>query len=198
MKDLEIRGSGSLFGYEQSGHISSVGFEMYCELLKNELNAALDKTEDQRLPHVHLEADALIPDFYIKSQTQRLEFYDRLSHNDVSVLKIDAIIEELKDRFGNPPQETKNLTALARIRALYKNTSVVRVEASLEFATVEFDDIKPFQSAGVMVSHINKWAVKNNFKFSFSNTQSQNLLFSFFYKDFGVGLAGVCRFAKLF
>jgi len=198
MKDLEIRGSGSLFGYEQSGHISSVGFEMYCELLKNEVNAALDKTEDQRLPHVHLEADALIPDFYIKSQSQRLEFYDRLSHNDVSVLKIDAIIEELKDRFGNPPQETKNLTALARIRALYKNTSVVHVEANLGFATVEFDDIKPFQSAGVMVSQITKWAVKNNFKFSFSKTQRQNLLFSFFYKDLGVGLAGVCRFAKLF
>ena len=65
MKDLEIRGAGSLFGYKQSGHISAVGFEMYCELLKDEINSALEKEDQQRHPDIVLNVDALIPDHYI-------------------------------------------------------------------------------------------------------------------------------------
>ena len=197
MKDLEIRGAGSLFGYKQSGHISAVGFEMYCELLKDEINTALEKNDQQRQADVVLNVDALIPDHYIKNPSQRLGFYDHLS-KDISVEEIEKIKTELHDRFGRLPQETKNLISLARVRALFKNKSIRKIEMSSDSATFEFDDIKPFDSIEALITHIADWAVLNNFLFSFGKTKTENMLFTIRYKNFDSGVLAVRVFAKLF
>ena len=197
MKDLEIRGAGSLFGYKQSGHISAVGFEMYCELLKDEINSALEKEDQQRHPDIVLNVDALIPDHYIKNPSQRLGFYDRLSKN-ISVEDIEKIKTELHDRFGSIPQETKNLITLASVRALFKNKSISKIELGTDSATFEFDDIKPFDSIGALITRITDWAVINNYLFSFGKTKKDNLLFTIRYKNFDSVVLAVRLFAKLF
>ena len=65
MKDLEIRGAGTIFGYKQSGHISAVGFEMYCEILKSEIDRATGRDKEGDMPSIHLSDPAEISDSYI-------------------------------------------------------------------------------------------------------------------------------------
>jgi len=130
-----------------------------------------------------LNVDALIPDHYIKNPSQRLGFYDRLS-KDVSVEEVEKIKTELHDRFGRLPQETKNLISLARVRALFKNKSIRKIEMGSDSAIFEFDDIKPFDSIEALITHITDWAVLNNFLFSFGKTKTDNLLFTIRYKNF--------------
>ena len=197
MKDLEIRGAGNLFGYKQSGHIGAVGFEMYCSLLKDEIDTALNNNESLRHPDVVLNVDALIPDHYIKNPSQRLGFYDRLSKG-VSVKDLENVLVELHDRFGHPPAETVNLISLARIRLLFKNTSIIRVEVDRDNAVFEFDGVAPFKSLDILILQVSDWATINKLQYSFGKTTAQNLLFTFCYKNFESGLSAVCGFAKLF
>jgi len=197
MKDLEIRGAGNLFGYKQSGHIGAVGFEMYCSLLKDEIDIALNNKEPERLPDVVLNVDALIPDHYIKNPSQRLGFYDRLSRG-LDIENLERVRVELFDRFGHPPKETENLINLARIRILFKNTSINRIEAGHDVAIFELDDIKPFKSVETLIFQVSDWASANKLQFSFGKTTVQNLLFTLHYKSFKSGVSAVCSFAKLF
>ena len=107
LKDLEIRGAGSLFGYKQSGHISSVGFEMYCNLLKEEISK-VSKTEqiESFRPTVDYYKDAFVNKRYIRNKHERLIFYERLSKikqkEDLDRLKIETV-----DRYGELLLETK-------------------------------------------------------------------------------------------
>ena len=197
MKDLEIRGAGNLFGYKQSGHIGAVGFEMYCSLLKDEIDTALNNNDHQRFPDVVLNVDALIPDHYIKKPSQRLGFYDQLSRG-ANIKDIERVRVELHDRFGRPPKETESLINLARIRLLFKNTSINRIEAGHDVAVFEFDDIGPFKSIENLIFQISDWAAINKLQFNFGKTTAQNLLFTFHYKNFESGVSVLCDFAKLF
>ena len=127
MKDLEIRGAGSLFGYKQSGHISQVGFEMYCEILKDEINLLSGSDELESFPDVLFYKNALIEEEYIKTPSQRLSFYNRLSMVKTKT-EITIIINELIDRFGKIPLVTKNLIFISKLRVLYKNLPVTKID----------------------------------------------------------------------
>ncbi|MDG2398784.1 MAG: DEAD/DEAH box helicase, partial [Candidatus Marinimicrobia bacterium] len=143
VKDLEIRGAGSLFGYKQSGHISSVGFEMYCNLLKSEVDLVVENSEDVRFPSIVFGEDALINESYIENPTQRLEFYNHFSRAKTTkdVLKIK---HELNDRFGNLPVETKNLLFIAKARVLFKNTSVSKVSIDRAGIVLVLGGVEPY------------------------------------------------------
>ena len=127
MKDLEIRGAGSLFGYKQSGHISQVGFEMYCEILKDEINLLSGSDELESFPDVLFYKNALIEEEYIKTPSQRLSFYNRLSMVKTKT-EITIIINELIDRFGKIPLVTNNLIFISKLRVLYKNLPVTKID----------------------------------------------------------------------
>lgn len=116
MRDLEIRGAGDILGVQQSGHVSKIGFHLYCKLLKRTIDA-LRKEETASFFETKLECPfiAKFPDYYISDSAQRLEIYHRIGEAS-SYEEIDEIFEELKDRFGPLPDPALFLYHLTRIR----------------------------------------------------------------------------------
>ena len=118
MRDLEMRGAGDILGIQQSGHIASIGFHLYCKLLKRTITA-LQNHKDPSFHETKMEFpyNACLPDTYLPETSLRLEIYHRLG--EVTTLKeTDDILDELKDRFGTPPPPVLFLYHLTRIRLL--------------------------------------------------------------------------------
>lgn len=129
MKDLEIRGAGNLLGAQQSGHIHAVGFDMYMEMLSEEVARMKGiEVEEERDISIDLGLNAFIPGDYIEDVTGRLSIYRRLnlcrSEEDV-----DALAEEIKDRFGPLPEEMLNLIETVRIRTLAMRLKISAVSS---------------------------------------------------------------------
>jgi transcription-repair coupling factor (superfamily II helicase) len=118
MRDLEIRGAGDILGVQQSGQISAIGFHLYCKLLKRAIDA-LKKKAPITFNEAKIECsyDARIPETYISEVSLRMELYYRLGEAS-SFAEIDEILEEMKDRFGDPPEPVLWLYHLTRIRIL--------------------------------------------------------------------------------
>ncbi|MBT8398905.1 MAG: transcription-repair coupling factor, partial [Rhodothermia bacterium] len=136
MRDLDIRGAGAMLGAEQSGFIEDVGFETYHRILDEavqELRADefSDVFEGAPPPmaaetSVDLEEAALIPDNYLSDNVERLNIYRRISEAS-SVDSLQAIREELNDRFGSPPPEVHNLMIAMELRILGQGLRLTRV-----------------------------------------------------------------------
>jgi transcription-repair coupling factor (superfamily II helicase) len=118
MRDLEIRGAGNILGPEQSGHISTVGYEMYCQLLE-EATRQLKKEPKATRPEAHVDigVTAFIPKTYIASDKQRMEMYRRLTRCS-SIEMLMALEQDMKDAFGEPPRQAVVLLALTELRLL--------------------------------------------------------------------------------
>ena len=116
MRDLEIRGAGNILGMEQSGHVSAIGFHLYCKLLKRTIQAMQGK-----VPSVICETklefpvDARLPEEYVNETHLRMEIYQRLGEA-ISMEEVEGIWAELQDRFGPPPLPAEWLYYLSRIR----------------------------------------------------------------------------------
>ncbi|MDF2577629.1 MAG: putative transcription-repair-coupling factor [Chlamydiales bacterium] len=116
MRDLEIRGAGDILGTEQSGHVSSVGFHLYCKLLKRTIDSLQGKG-----PQVYVETkiegpfDARIPLDYIEEPSIRMEIYQRFGEAPDNEA-IDTLYREVTDRFGKPPVPVKWLYHISRVR----------------------------------------------------------------------------------
>lgn len=120
MKDLEIRGAGNLLGVEQSGYISAVGFDLYCQLLAKaveELEGGKPKESSMALPSVDLPLTAFIPEDYVSHLPARLSIYQRLA-SMIAPEDIEELSRELKDRFGPLPEEVERLLFAAEVRVL--------------------------------------------------------------------------------
>jgi transcription-repair coupling factor (superfamily II helicase) len=142
MRDLEIRGAGNLIGSEQSGHINNIGFELYCQLLKNTV-AELQGNKEEFLPGIDLNIDfiafahdapedklpAALPPEYIPSERLRLEAYRRMA-SFTSVEQLDDFGDELEDRYGSLPPQAKTILKVISIkiyaaRAGYEAVNIV-------------------------------------------------------------------------
>ena len=118
MRDLEIRGSGDILGTQQSGHLSQIGFHLYCKLLKRAMHAIENKKDTSFIEtKIEFPMPAQIPTTYIPETSIRLEIYHRLG-DATSPAEIDKISAELTDRFGKPPLELEWLLAISHIRTL--------------------------------------------------------------------------------
>jgi transcription-repair coupling factor (superfamily II helicase) len=135
MHDLEIRGAGEVLGEGQSGEMQEVGFSLYSEMLKQavrdlkkgrqpDLDAPLGITTE-----INLHGPALLPEDYCPDVHERLVLYKRLATCETNG-EIDAIYEELIDRFGMPPQAVKTLIESHRLRLAAKQLGVQKVDAS--------------------------------------------------------------------
>ena len=117
MRDLELRGAGNVLGASQHGHMESVGYEMYVKLLEQAISE--EKGEAPKEPEndcvIDLPIDAHIPDEYIESIPQRLQIYRRIADIKTNEDASD-VIDELCDRFGDPPESVEGLIKIALLR----------------------------------------------------------------------------------
>jgi transcription-repair coupling factor (superfamily II helicase) len=137
MKDLEIRGAGNVLGAEQSGHVAGVGFDLYVRLVGEAVEAyraAADgqtvlSAEEPKDVRIDLPVDAHLPPDYIPSDRLRLEGYRRLAAAGDDA-EIDALIEELTDRYGTLPETADLLVAVARLRLVCRAAGITEVSAA--------------------------------------------------------------------
>lgn len=125
LRDLEIRGAGSLLGAQQHGHIADIGYEYYTKLMGAAVREA--RGEPEAPPEVDtvvdVPIDAHIPKSYIKSEVQRLSMYKRIALIADRAMLFD-VQEEMEDRFGDIPPATQNLIDIAFVKALCSHAQV--------------------------------------------------------------------------
>ena len=119
MRDLEIRGAGNLLGAEQSGHMEAVGYDLYCKMLSEAVKEAkgIEDISDKFDTTVDIVTDAYIPTGYIANEFLKLDIYKRIAGIETEEEK-DEMLEELIDRFGEPPKSVLSLLRVARLKAL--------------------------------------------------------------------------------
>jgi transcription-repair coupling factor (superfamily II helicase) len=143
MHDLEIRGAGEVLGEEQSGEMAEVGFNLYASMLEAAVKALKAGREpDLGEPlgittEINLHCPALLPSDYCSDVHERLVLYKRMA-SCASTAELDAIVEELIDRFGLPPQPSQVLIEMHRLRILGTPLGVVRIDAGSEAIQLQF------------------------------------------------------------
>ncbi|MFC1915269.1 transcription-repair coupling factor [Chloroflexota bacterium] len=141
MKDLEIRGAGTLLGTKQSGYISAIGFSLYCRLLAEaveEQKARLAGRKEPKLPRlptptIDLPLNARIPEEYVADVETRLSLYQKLIKLETAE-QVEALAQEFVDRFGPLPQEVENLLYAVKIK-------ILAARAGIESITTEHGQI---------------------------------------------------------
>jgi transcription-repair coupling factor (superfamily II helicase) len=155
MHDLEIRGAGEVLGDSQSGEMQEVGFNLYCAMLDAAVKSLkLGREPDLSAPlgvttEINLHAPALLPDAYCNDIHERLVLYKRLANCD-NADELDAMHEELVDRFGPLPPHAKTLIESHRLRVLGKPLGVARIDASEAGVQLQFIPNPPLDAARVM------------------------------------------------
>ncbi len=127
MRDLEIRGAGSILGESQSGHLANVGYDMYLQLLSEAVR------EEQGEVNVHKEEclvdvriDAYIPESYVSNQAQRVDCYRKIAMICNEEDSVD-VMDELIDRFGDPPKSVVGLIEVAKIRNMASQCNITEI-----------------------------------------------------------------------
>ena len=131
MRDLEIRGAGNLLGAEQHGHMQSVGYDLYCKMLNEAVKElkGTAKVEDKYETVLDLETDAYIPDSYIRNEAQKLDLYKRIASIEDEE-ECEDMLEEITDRFGNPPKAVMNLLEIAKLKAKAHSLYITEVSGN--------------------------------------------------------------------
>ncbi|HSJ26362.1 MAG TPA: transcription-repair coupling factor [Longimicrobiales bacterium] len=138
MKDLELRGAGNLLGAEQSGFVTMVGLDTYTRLLEDTIKRLRGDASAVREPtDVTVEGAAYLPDEYMADAAQKLHLYRRLSRLEQAT-EVDALLAEIRDRYGPPPPEVRRLLHAARLRLLGTSLGVERILVSGDAARVTF------------------------------------------------------------
>src|SRR3984893_13554641 len=136
--DLELRGAGNLLGREQHGHISAIGFDLYCQMLERAVaNKKGEEPASDLRTTLNLGLDIRIPPEYIPSETLRLRTYKRIAAI-ASEEEREAVRRELADRFGPPPPGVTNLLAYAVLKSLCERLQVASVERRGAEVAVKF------------------------------------------------------------
>ncbi|MCX8052687.1 MAG: transcription-repair coupling factor [Armatimonadetes bacterium] len=138
LRDLEIRGAGNLLGPEQSGQMAAVGFDLYCQLLARAVAEVKgEEVEEFELPTVDLPIDAYIPQEYMPTEAHRILFYKKMaavkSREDVQ-----AVQDELEDRFGDPPRAVWNMLAIIRLRLRCRELGIESIKTVRNQIRVNF------------------------------------------------------------
>jgi transcription-repair coupling factor (superfamily II helicase) len=137
MRDLEIRGAGDILGTEQSGHVASIGFNLYCKQLKKTISALQGKAPSALIDtKVELAIDARLPENYVNEPSLRMEIYQRLGEA-ISWEELEPLWAEIHDRFGAPPEQAVWLYHLSRIRVYCLRNSVTSIKQEKHSLTIE-------------------------------------------------------------
>ncbi len=162
MRDLEIRGAGSMLGEIQHGHMEQVGYDTYCKLLDEVMKEMQGvKVEEEQDVQIDLSFSSYIPDEYIENSSQKIEIYQ-----DIALCKteedIQNVTDEIIDRYGAMPQEVENLLEIARIKNGARKANIVKISQKRDGISFLYDNSK------FDVSLVNKLIEKYNRKVRFS------------------------------
>jgi transcription-repair coupling factor (superfamily II helicase) len=164
MKDLEIRGAGNLLGGEQSGHVAAVGFDLYVKMIGEAVRELRGEGPAERAEvRVELPVDAHIPHDYVSGERLRLEAYTRIASIG-SVHDIDAVRDELADRYGPVPLQVENLLAVARLRAVARQAGLTDITLQgnyIRFAPVDLPESRQVRVQRLYPRTVLKSAVSN-------------------------------------
>ena len=152
MRDLEIRGAGNILGAQQSGHIAAVGYEMYCQLLERAVRQLRhEQVIEPARTHLELPVTGYLPKRYLNSVKHRIDAYRRLSRA-ATLDQWQAVVQDLTDAYGPPPQPAQGLFDLTELRiaastiavdaikldgpdVIFKSRNPLAVEKALSSAT---------------------------------------------------------------
>ncbi len=155
MHDLEIRGAGEVLGENQSGNMLEVGFQLYNEMLAEAVRCLKNGKEPDLLSplnvttDINLHAPALLPTDYCGDVHLRLSFYKKLATARAAD-QVDALLEELVDRFGKLPAQAQTLIDVHRLRVLAKPYGVLKVDAAPGVITITFEKNPPIDSMKII------------------------------------------------
>ncbi|WP_341213162.1 transcription-repair coupling factor [uncultured Limimaricola sp.] len=155
-QDLDIRGAGNLIGEEQSGQMREVGFELYQQMLEEQISKirsgeaeGLSESEGQWAPQINLGVPVLIPEDYVPDLDVRLGLYRRLSELTTKV-ELEGFAAELIDRFGPLPREVNTLMLVVRIKAMCLRAGISQLDGGPKGATIRFHNDKFVSPEGLV------------------------------------------------
>jgi len=128
MRDLEIRGAGSLLGEMQHGHMDAVGYDTYCKLLNEVVKESKGLELEKEEPDVTIDINvsSYIPDDYIENSSQKIEVY-----RNIALIRTEEdvknVVEDIQDRFGTLPKEVLSLIDIAKIKEMCKNIGITKI-----------------------------------------------------------------------
>ncbi len=160
MHDLEIRGAGEVLGDSQSGNMMEVGFQLYNDMLSEAVRALKNGQEPDLLgpnsavfgggtTEINLHAPALLPDAYCGDVHVRLNFYKRLASADKAE-QLDALLEEITDRFGKLPPQGQTLFDGHRLRIQAKPYGVIKIDANPKLMNISFRPNPPVDAMKII------------------------------------------------
>lgn len=145
MRDLELRGAGNLLGESQSGHIESIGYELYVRMLEEAVSRAKGeaKTVHAGDINVDVKVSAFIPDEYIPQSSDKIMMYRQIASIE-NEEEYSKIVEELLDRFGDPPESVENLLDIALIKRWASDLGFSRIKETKEAIELRYEKFEQF------------------------------------------------------
>jgi len=200
MRDLEIRGAGSLFGVEQSGHINRVGYAYFNQLFGEaveSIKSGVDSSQKSQSPDLYLEQSAYLPETYIENKDIRISFYRKIStvissseDYPSAVKELDRLSWSCRDRFGNMPEEAKNLFNESRLAVWLKQYNIESLSLKEDSVVAVFQNNLPLaelrEVAGRFLYRLNEKGVSVEFisKKQLSAKIGKNFIDMFFRGNF--------------
>ena len=142
LRDLEIRGTGNILGSEQHGHITAVGYDMYCKLLEEAVQKLKgEEVEETVETRINLPIEAYLPDEYVPDSRQKVALYKKIAalETDVDRKKLE---EEMVDRYGKIPEPVEMLLEIADLKQLSQQLGIDGIVAGEESIKITFDEVK--------------------------------------------------------
>ena len=169
MRDLEIRGAGNMMGSAQHGHMSSVGYDLYCRMLEDTIKLIKGDIDEEPIEtSIEVRVDAYIPAEYIEDEIQKIAIYKKIA----SIENLDEymdIKEELEDRFAEIPQPVYNLMDIAYIKSMANSVGIEEIKEKNEEITFNFakdDDSRKYVILKLIEKYKRKLYVSFNSKSS--------------------------------
>ena len=169
MRDLEIRGAGSLLGEIQHGHMEQVGYDTYCNLLDQVVKEmqGIEIEEEQDI-QIDIDVSSYIPDSYIDNSSQKIEVYQNIALCRTEE-DIQNVIDEIIDRYGVMPKELENLIEVARIKELCRKTGVVKISEKKNMLTNNQNLVFYYDKNKYNPENVDKLIKKYGYEIKFSS-----------------------------
>lgn len=161
LTDLSIRGAGNILGKEQHGFINAVGFDLFLQMLSDAIQSKMGKTSRYHTKSiVELEWSNYISDDYIPDSSEKIEMYQKILHSKTSE-EVDDLLDEMIDRFGEPPISVLNLLNTARIKIEANQAGILKITSINDSIRIQFS---PVMSSILNQSVLEKYLLMKSLK----------------------------------